>query len=140
MFGREIPSNFSITYRRDTLAESLWQYGEEEIAEKVLTLSDRELHQIHRLTVWHHINDPEPTTGPKLQNGRINARAAIEFFEHSPRDTVRTRRRTRPEEETYDAGYLANLLAGRPTGDTPAERMHYHEWENSDRRSGEAGG
>lgn len=130
MFGREIPSRFSITFRRDTLAESLWEYGEEEIAEKVLDLSDPELHQIHRLAVWHYKNDPEPTTGPKLKNGRINARAAIEFFERSTRDTARMRRRTRPEDGSYVADYMANLLAGNPTDDTPAERGHYFDWDN----------
>lgn len=130
MFGREIPSNFQIGFRRDTLAECLWEYGEEEIAEKALALSDPELHQIHRLAIWHYKNDAKPTTSPKLQNGRINSRAAIEFFEHSTRDTARTRRRTRPEDESYVADYMASLLAGQQTDDTPAERGHYHEWDN----------
>jgi hypothetical protein len=40
MFRRPIPGNFRITFRRDVLAEALWQYGEDELADAALTLSE----------------------------------------------------------------------------------------------------
>jgi hypothetical protein len=128
-FGREIPSNFRIEFRRDVLAECLWQYGEDELAEAALRVSDDELHQVHRLAVWHHINDPDPVEGPKLTNARVNARAAIEFFEGTSRDTKRRRRRTRPVEQGYDGAYHASLLAGDPLPSTPAEEGHFEGWD-----------
>ena len=62
-FGRSIPADFTISFRRDALAESLWQYGEDELGEAALALSDEELHEVHRLAVWHHVNDPDPKQG-----------------------------------------------------------------------------
>jgi hypothetical protein len=100
-FGRELPDGFSIKFERDVLAESLWEYGEDELAEAALALNDDELVEVQRLAVWHHRNDPHPEEGPKLSNGRIMARAAIEFAERAARDTKRTRRRRRPAEERY---------------------------------------
>lgn len=103
IFGREIPGNFRIWMRRETLAESLWEYGEDALAERLTKESDEGLDQILLVAVWHRINDPEPREGPKLTNGRIVARAAIEFYEGAARDTSRRRRRTRPESERYHA-------------------------------------
>jgi hypothetical protein len=101
MFGRRIPDNVRHTFRRDALAEALWQYGEDELAEAALDLTEDDLQQVQLLDVWHHQNDPDPATGPKLTNGRIMSRAMIEWAEGSARDTKRTRRRTRPKEEAY---------------------------------------
>jgi len=89
--------------RRETLAESLWEYGEDALAERLATESDGSIDQILDLAVWHRINDPEPQDGPKLTNARIVARAAIEFYEGATRDTRRQRRRTRPQTERYDS-------------------------------------
>jgi hypothetical protein len=78
-FGRSIPSNFQIVFRRDVLAESLWQYGEEEVAQRALSFSDKQLYEVQLLAVWHHVNDRDPDRGPQLTNARVQARAAIEF-------------------------------------------------------------
>jgi hypothetical protein len=120
-FGRAISHNFNMVFRRDYLAECLWEYGEDGHAEAAMRLSDEELHEIQRLAVWHHENDPEPESGPRLLNARIAARAAIEFFEREARDTKRRRRRTRLEAERYDAEPRAP--------DTPAEQLHYPGWD-----------
>ncbi len=93
------------------LAESLWQYGEDELAETALRLTDDELHEVQLISVWHHLNDVDPDGGPKLTNARIMARAMIEFVERNDRDTSRRRRRTRPEADAYSSGLP----------DTPAE-------------------
>lgn len=122
MFGRAIPEHLHITLRRDGLAESLWEYGEDAHAERVLGFSESELYETQLLAVWHHVNDPEPTTGPRLKKGRVHARAAIEFLEGSTRDTRRSRRRTRAVTEKYTAEHTADLLAGRPTRSTAIER------------------
>jgi hypothetical protein len=103
MLGREIPANTRISIARDVLAECVWEYGEDDLAAKVVDLSDADLEQVQRLALWHRTNDPEPVGGPKLTNARIEARAVIEFFEGGSRETKRARRRTRPQ----SAGYLA---------------------------------
>jgi hypothetical protein len=71
------------------------------------------LHQVQLLAVWHHVNDPEPATGPKLNGARIMARAMIEWAEREPRDTARTRRRKRPQDERYDRDPLPATEAER---------------------------
>lgn len=103
-FGRRIPTNLRISFRRDVLAEALWEYGEEELAKRALALSENDLHEVQLLAVWHHENDPDPTEGPKLTGARIMSRAMIQYVERSGRDTKRTRRRTRPESEGYNGG------------------------------------
>lgn len=121
-FGRPIPENFRIRFRRDTLAESLWEYGEDDLAEAALRLSEYELGQVQLLAVWHRLNDPEPHHGPKLQGGRIMARAMIEFAEKMPRDTTRVRRRTRPKAQGHLAAYHAHFTnEGKVLPSTPAE-------------------
>ena len=122
IFGRQVPHNFRITFRRDVLAEALWEYGEDELAQAALRLSESDLREVQLLAVWHHLNDVEPDDGPKLTNARIMARAMIEFADGCPRDTRRMRRRTRPREEAFDGAYHASLLAGDPLPSTPAER------------------
>jgi hypothetical protein len=77
--------------------------------------------RLQRLAVWHHENDPEPESGPRLLNARINARAAIEFFEGEARDTKRQRRQTRPEHERHYAEPRAAA--------TPAEQLHHAGWD-----------
>jgi hypothetical protein len=96
------PDDFSMIFDRDVLAESLWEHGEDALAEAALSLD--KLGEVQRLASWHHAHDPESASGPKLTNGRIMARAAIEFIEGVSRDTARQRRRTRPR----DAGFLAS--------------------------------
>ncbi|MET1082077.1 MAG: hypothetical protein ABWY12_03370, partial [Burkholderiales bacterium] len=49
--GRRIPSKFQVTSRRDLLAEALWEYGEDKLAERALELTEDELLQVQRLTV-----------------------------------------------------------------------------------------
>jgi hypothetical protein len=103
MFGRPIPENFRITFRRDVLAEALWEYGEDD------------LHEVQLLAVWHHVNDHDPGHGPKLTDARVMARAMIGWSEPGIRDTKRTRRRTRPKGEAYAPIMQPPMTTGRPT-------------------------
>ena len=121
--ARRAPENYRITFRRELLAEVLWEYGEDELAERALRLSEWQLTRVQRLTVWHELHDPEPTTGPKLSGGRLMARAMIDYIEGSNRDTKRLRRRTRPDDERYDAAYRSSVRDGTPLPpSTPPER------------------
>ena len=129
IFGRKIPNNIRVVVRRDVLAESLWEYGEDTLAERWLVLSDEDLHQIQRLAVWHRVNDPAPEEGPRLTSGRILSRAALEFMERQARDTKRRRRRTRRLEDRYDGPYLESLRKGSPLPDSPAEQNHFSGWD-----------
>jgi hypothetical protein len=121
-FGREIPDNFQIGFRRDQLAESLWEYGEDELAERALRFTESELYEVQLLAAWNYKNLREPSAGPKLQLGRITALAAIELVELGSRDTRRQRRRTRPQPERYDAEHDRRLLADEPLDATPVEQ------------------
>lgn len=99
--GRDISDATRLRFTRGVLAEALWEYGEAELAERAMTLTDSELERVARLAGWHRKNDPDPPEGPRLTNARIISRGAIEFFEGRTRDTVRRRRRTRPAAERY---------------------------------------
>jgi hypothetical protein len=121
VFGRPVPENFRINFRRDVLAEALWEYGEDELAEAALGLGEDDVRQVQRLAVWHHLHNPGPERGPKLTNARVMALAMIEWAERRSRDTKRARRRTRPKVEAYDGAYYASLLSGDLLPSTPAE-------------------
>ena len=99
-FGRRVPSNFTMRFTREVLADCLWQYDEFELAEQAMQLSDEDLHKVQRLAVWHHENDRDPTTGPSCSVHGSWRGAMIEFVERTPRDTRRVRRRT--SESHYD--------------------------------------
>jgi hypothetical protein len=96
-------ADFSIVFDRETLAESLWEYGEDEVAGAAMRLDESALAKVQTLAAWHYETDPQPSTGPRLTNGRIIARAGIEYITGERRDTARQRRRTRPRSE----GFLA---------------------------------
>ncbi|MGH2898698.1 MAG: hypothetical protein ACRDMZ_08485 [Solirubrobacteraceae bacterium] len=93
--------SFSILFDRATLAESLWEYGEDEAAEDAMRLDEAALQEVQRLAARRYDDDPEPLNGPRLTNGRIIARAGIEFITGESRDTARRRRRTRPRAESF---------------------------------------
>lgn len=94
-------SDFSITFDRETLAESLWEYGEDVVAQRAMTLDDVALRRVQELAASRYETDPDPARGPRLTNGRIMARAAIEFITGKRRDTVRQRRRTTPRSHGF---------------------------------------
>jgi hypothetical protein len=119
-----VPENFRVSFRRDVLAEALWQYGEDKLAGAALELGEDDLRQVQRLAVWHHVNDPDPEGGPKLTNARVMARAMIEWAERNTRDTKRSRRRTRSKDEAYDGAYYASLTSGEPLPSSQAEQGH----------------
>jgi hypothetical protein len=121
--GRRASPNFRISFRRDTLAEALWEYGEDALAEAALRLGEEDLRRVQRLAAWRYENDLDPD-GAKLTNARIMALAMIEDAEGTARDTKRTRRRTRPKDQAYDGAYHASLLSGDPLPSTPAESLH----------------
>jgi hypothetical protein len=122
-FGRPVRDSFPrVMFRRDGLAETLWEYGEGALAERALSLSDEELYEVQVIAAWHHVNDPEPDEGPRLSLARIVARAGIEFLEGQSRDTTRRRRRTRPREQRFTAAFDRSLQSDEPADlGTPAE-------------------
>jgi hypothetical protein len=122
--GRRVSPNFRISFRRDTLAEALWEYGEDALAEAALRLGEEDLRRVQRLAAWHYENDPDPAKGPRLTNARIMALAMIEDAEGTARDTKRTRRRTRPKDQAHDGAYRASVLSGDHLLSTPAESLH----------------
>ena len=96
------PRNVVVKFEREVLAECLWEYGEDRLAEKAMKLSDRQLRHVQRLAAWHRRYDREPQKGPRLTNARIMALAMIDYVCWYPRQPKRKRRRRRPQAERYD--------------------------------------
>jgi len=84
------------------LVESLWEYGEDELAAQAAELSDIGLESVERLAVWHRLNDPPIASDAEPLDARILARAGIDYFECAVREPNRGRRRTRPATERID--------------------------------------
>lgn len=127
--GRDVPDNFSISYTRANLAEALWEYGEDDLAEEALRLTESELNEVQILNVWHYENDPEPAAGPKLKLGRLSSRAMIEFAESRARDTTHRRRRTRPRDVGYLSATHAHAEGTGPAPETTPQERSVHGYE-----------
>lgn len=100
--GRDIPDDHHLEFTRGVLAESLWEYGEEDLAERSLTLSEVGLASVAQLTLWHRLNDPVDSSGSEPSDALTMAKGAIDYFECATRDPAGAQRRTRPESERYD--------------------------------------
>jgi hypothetical protein len=96
------PHNSQPHIRRLELAELLWEYGEEPVAEAIASFSQSDLDAVCELAAWHALRDFE--TGQDREEffrGDKYVLAAIEFVEGSPRMPKRKRRRTRPLADGY---------------------------------------
>jgi hypothetical protein len=89
--------NFRVYVSRASVAASLWDFGEDGLAERALAMSDEDLQAIHRICAVYE--DPSyqlPREG-RIAHMHVNAFAAIAYFEGSLRPLARTRRR--PEKD-----------------------------------------
>jgi hypothetical protein len=92
--------NFRVHVSRSSVAASLWDFGEDDLADRALTMSDEDLQAIqHICAVYEEPSYLLPREG-RIAHVHVNAFAAIAYFEGSLRPLARTRRRPqkdRPE-------------------------------------------
>jgi hypothetical protein len=83
------------------LAASLWDHGEDDLAERAIAVSDAELRQIQNIAA--HYEDPTyglPVVGQRITHNHVSALAAATFFEGQVRPLSRTRRRSQKDRPT----------------------------------------
>jgi hypothetical protein len=91
----------SVTFSAEQAAASLWDYGEDELVERALALTDAELREIWSIAgrYWDP-GHPLPVTSQRIVLGHVSALAVITYLEGAPRPLARERRRptrSRPE-------------------------------------------
>lgn len=90
--------NFQVHFSESQVAASLWDYGEDTLAERALVMSPSELVDIRAIAAsYEDPNYPLPLTGQRITHNHVTAFAAITYFEGRVRPLARTRRR--PEKD-----------------------------------------
>lgn len=96
---------FKVYFSKSQTAASLWDYAEDDLAERALRMSDADLERIQAIAA--HYESPSyslPVGGQRITHNHVTALAAITYFEGRLRPLARNRRR--PEKD-------------RPAGFTP---------------------
>ena len=86
--------NFHVHTSKSQVAAALWDYGEDDLADRAIAMSDDELANIENISAW--FEDPSyplPMAGQRITHNHVNAFAAITLFEGRVRPLGRTRRR-----------------------------------------------
>jgi hypothetical protein len=91
---------FRMYVSRSAVAASLWDYGEDELADRALTMSDADLRCVQGIAAnYEDPAYPLPIAGQRITHNHVTALAAITYFGKDIRPLTRTRRRperTRP--------------------------------------------
>lgn len=85
---------FRVHFSMSQVAASLWDYGEDQLADHVLTLGDADLQGMQAIAA--HYEDPSyplPVQGARITHHHVTALAAITYVEGQVRPLARTRRR-----------------------------------------------
>ncbi|WP_156171874.1 hypothetical protein [Demequina rhizosphaerae] len=85
---------FSVHFSKETCASSLWAYGEDDLADRALTMTDAEL--THVQTIASHFEDPDfalPAAAKRITHNHVMALAAVAYFERRIRPLALGRRR-----------------------------------------------
>lgn len=86
--------NFRVFFSASQTAASLWDYGEDELADLALAMTAEDLTAIQRIAATYE--DPSyalPIDGQRITHNHVNAIAAVAYFEGRPRPLSRIRRR-----------------------------------------------
>ena len=96
----------SVQASRHVIASQLWHYGEDELAERSLAMTDEDHAAIMRISaVYENPKYPLPVDGVQVSHGHVGALAAIAYFEGSLRPLNRSRRRPeRDRPARFDPG------------------------------------
>ena len=90
---RPVPQ-FSVSFSREVLAGGLWAYGEDELADRALTMSDSD--HGHIQVIAAHFENPHydlPVATKTITHNHVNSLAAVTYFEGRTRELARVRRR-----------------------------------------------
>jgi hypothetical protein len=86
--------NFKVHFSRSAAAASLWDYGEDDLADRALQMADADLRHVQAIAAnYENPAYPLPMTGQRLTHNHVIAFAAITYFEGKIRPLNRTRRR-----------------------------------------------
>ena len=98
MKGRE---RFKVHFSITQTAASLWDYGEDALAERALEMSEADLRAVQRIAAtYEDPTYPLPIEGQRVTHNHVNAIAAVAYLEGRLRPMARSRRRAekdRPE-------------------------------------------
>jgi hypothetical protein len=87
-------ANFRVSASPRMIATSLWDCGEDAIAERALTMSAAEHAAILRIqAVYEDPTYPLPVDGQRITHRHVSALAAVAYFEGTLRPLARARRR-----------------------------------------------
>ncbi len=87
-------------FSKSAVAASLWDYGEDDLADRALAMSDADLLSVQGIAA--NYENPAyqlPILGQRITHNHVTALAAITYFEQDIRPLTQTRRRverTRP--------------------------------------------
>jgi hypothetical protein len=90
----EVRPNLRVIFSRSQVAAALWDYGEDDLAETAIGMTDEDLAGIRRIGAW--LEDPAyplPLEGQKAIHNHVSAFAAIMFYEGTLRPLQQSRRR-----------------------------------------------
>lgn len=112
-------ASFSVHMPVTMIAASLWDCGEDELAERALAMDPDDHAAIQRIAaVYEDRNYPLPVEGQRITHRHVAALAAIAYFEGSLRPLARTRRR--PEKQR-PARFAPDPIACEPWQATDAK-------------------
>lgn len=89
---------FSVAASWSQIACSLWEFGEDELADQVLVMTEEDLGAVLRISaVYEDPGYPLPVETVKISHGHVRALAAIAYLEGSLRPLSRERRRPKKD-------------------------------------------
>ena len=87
-------SNFRVDVSPRTIAASLWDCGEDALADRALAMSSDEHAAILRIqAVYEDPTYPLPVAGQRITHRHVSALAAVAYFEGTLRPLAQARRR-----------------------------------------------
>jgi len=109
-------ANFRVSAPITLIAGCLWDFGEDELAERALAMSADDHAAILRIAaVYENPRYPLPVEGRNITHGHVDALAAIAYFEGALRPLAQNRRR--PQKNRPDR-FRTPVPASGPEGDT----------------------
>ena len=85
---------FTVHTSRQLIASALWDYGEDDLAQRAIRMTEDDRLSLCNIEAWYESPDyPLPMTGQRITHNHVAAFAAITFFEGKVRPLAQTRRR-----------------------------------------------
>lgn len=86
--------NVFVYFSRSQVAAALWDYGEDELVDKTLHMSDRQLGRMQRVaSTYEDASCPLPIKGQRITRNHATALAAVTDFDRRLRPLAQNHRR-----------------------------------------------